>query len=454
MEAEVKETAEGVVTLEQGSPSRLTLMSRGVRVTVEGQAPEAARKQPVTAEKVEKQINKTGGTPFVFTRLTTDIKGELFLPVQALNELRRTGLEALEEAILDQRRRKITGHGTMEMPVQTDGSRERDLKDTPNMGMGSGSAASRGTEGAAASDSSLLLTASLELPSQLSPALACRELSAVYIDAGSFQPKSWKETADRCHKAEKLCCLMLPRIFREHAIDFFNKNKDLLKAASFDGVVVRALEEAQWLRDEGIRLPLILDASVYGWNSRAVELLAQISAQASEPGSPQATSQHSAQAPAPGSLQDIITLPLELNSREMEPVLAACAALGKPAELIVYGHAPMMVSAQCITRTVKGCSSRPAVMMMKDRTGAMLPVKNHCVFCYNTIYNPSPTSLLGNEQLVRRLGVNRVRLSFTLEDGKETEALLEAFSNAFLHGEKVAAPYKEFTRGHFKRGVE
>ena len=45
----------------------------------------------MTREKVLKQLNKTGGSPFSFETLTAQIEGDLFLPVQALNELRRTG---------------------------------------------------------------------------------------------------------------------------------------------------------------------------------------------------------------------------------------------------------------------------------------------------------------------------------------------------------------------------
>lgn len=408
VEAEVKEPAEAVITLEKGIPSRLTLSSCGVQVTVEGQAPEAAQKQPMTKEKVEKQINKTGGSPFEFTKLTSWINGELFLPVQALNELRRRGLEALEERILDQYRIKTIERKTEALSRGVKSSEER---------------------GESLSKWPPMLTVSLESYAQLAPVLACKEVSAVLIDGGSFQPEIWKETAERCHKVEKSCHLMLPQIFREHGMEYFRTHKRLLQHAGFDGLLVKALEEVWWLRKEGIDLPFRLDSSVYGWNSIAIEVLNRTGARG-------------------------FTLPLELNSREMESVSAACCAVGKPAELIVYGHAPMMVSAQCVIRTLKGCSRTPDMLMMKDRTGAMLPVRNHCVFCYNTIYNPSPTSLLGNEELVKRIGAGSVRLSFTLEDEGRTKALLDAFSNAYFHGETTEAPYKDFTRGHFKRGVE
>ena len=100
VEAELKESVMGHVILETGKPSVMTLSCSGVEVTVNGQAPEAAQKQPMTEEKVLKQLNKTGNTPFFFEHLSAELKGEMFLPVQALNELRRSGLKALESALL------------------------------------------------------------------------------------------------------------------------------------------------------------------------------------------------------------------------------------------------------------------------------------------------------------------------------------------------------------------
>ena len=37
-------------------------------------------------EKLLKQLNKTGNTPFYFENLTAEIEGNCFVPVQALNE--------------------------------------------------------------------------------------------------------------------------------------------------------------------------------------------------------------------------------------------------------------------------------------------------------------------------------------------------------------------------------
>ena len=407
--AELKEKVRGHVELAEGEPSRLTLESRGEKVQVLGQAPQAAEHQPMTREKVLKQLNKTGGSPFSFETLTAQIEGDLFLPVQALNELRRTGFQELEKKLTGAR--VLTGEGGI-------GAQFRPVPTKT-----------------AAPQSQSVLTAFLEETAQLSPVLARGEISVVYLDADGFNPDQWRDIADRCHDRGKQCWLALPQIFRSHAQRYLGANRRLLCQAGFDGVLIRALEEAVWLKDlmeqenQKTSLPFGMDASVYGWNSRSAEGLASMGA------SP-------------------LTMPWELNSREIEPVLGACRGLGMVSELIIYGNAPMMVSAQCITNTVKGCTHKRGTLMMKDRTGALLPVKNHCSFCYNTIYNPAPLSLLGSEKLVGRLMPDRLRLQFTVEGTEQTEKVLDAFIGSFVYGRDVEAPFRDFTRGHFKRGVE
>lgn len=445
VEAELKEKVRGHVELAEGEPSRLTLECRKEKVQVLGQAPQAAEKQPMTREKVLKQLNKTGGSPFCFETLTAQIEGDLFLPVQALNELRRTGFQELEKKLTGAR--AMTGEGGM----GAESRQEENGADGAALVIGHSSAAQESrsvliqtaapqsqpglTQSQAQPPAQPVLTAFLEETAQLSPVLARGEISVVYLDADGFSPDQWRDIANRCHDRGKQCWLALPQIFRSHAQRYLGASRHLLCQAGFDGVLIRALEETVWLKDlmeqekPELPLPFGMDASVYGWNSRSAKVLASVGA-------------------------SVLAMPWELNSREMEPVLETCRGLGLTSELIIYGNAPMMVSAQCITNTVKGCTHKRGTLMMKDRTGAVLPVKNHCSFCYNTIYNPAPLSLLGSEKLVRRLRAERLRLQFTVEGTEQTEKVLDAFIGSFVYDRDVEVPFRDFTRGHFKRGVE
>lgn len=417
VETEKKEPVEGYAYLAEGLPSVLTLTCGDISVTVSGQEPQAAKNQPMTREKVIRQLGKTGATAFEFTELEAEVCGALFLPIQALNELRREGFEALTEAIHNQWRRKAPEAGEVQNGADS----------------GEKSSRAAGCAGPVPDESAgkrpMYLTVSAETGDQLSAALAVPEVRRICLDASSFQPERWAELVQLIHQAGKECYLTLPHIFRTHAIGFFRTYRSCLEQAGFDGLLIRAFEEIQWMREEQISLSASFDASVYAWNHGAVHTLKEEQAA-------------------------FITAPWELNSRELEPVFEACRREGLPAELIVYGRAPMMVSAQCITKTVKGCSKCPSLLWMKDRTGARLPVQNHCAFCYNTILNPLPVSLHGCADSVKRLAPEGLRLCFTIETGEETKAVLNAFAAEFIRGENAEPPFTEFTRGHFRRGVE
>lgn len=417
VETEKKEPVEGYAYLAEGLPSVLTLTCGDISVTVSGQEPQAAKNQPMTREKVIRQLGKTGATAFEFTELEAEVCGALFLPVQALNELRREGFEALTEAIQNQWRRKAPEAGNVQNGAYS----------------GEKSSRAAGCAGPVPDESAgkrpMYLTVSAETGDQLSAALAVPEVRRICLDASSFQPERWAEFVQLIHQAGKECYLTLPHIFKTHAIGFFRTYRSCLELAGFDGLLIRAFEEIQWMREEQISLSASFDASVYAWNHGAVHTLKEEQAA-------------------------FITAPWELNSRELEPVFEACRREGLPAELIVYGRAPMMVSAQCITKTVKGCSKCPSLLWMKDRTGARLPVQNHCAFCYNTILNPLPVSLHGCVDSVKRLAPEGLRLCFTIETGEETKAVLNAFAAEFIRGENAEPPFTEFTRGHFRRGVE
>lgn len=417
VETEKKEPVEGYAYLAEGLPSVLTLTCGDISVTVSGQEPQAAKNQPMTREKVIRQLGKTGATAFEFTELEAEVCGALFLPIQALNELRREGFEALTEAIHNQWRRKAPEAGEVQNGADS----------------GEKSSRAAGCAGPVPDESAgkrpMYLTVSAETGDQLSAALAVPEVRRICLDASSFQPERWAEFVQLIHQAGKECYLTLPHIFRTHAIGFFRTYRSCLEQAGFDGLLIRAFEEIQWMREEQISLSASFDASVYAWNHGAVHTLKEEQAA-------------------------FITAPWELNSRELEPVFEACRREGLPAELIVYGRAPMMVSAQCIIKTVKGCSKCPSLLWMKDRTGARLPVQNHCAFCYNTILNPLPVSLHGCADSVKRLAPEGLRLCFTIETGEETKAVLNAFAAEFIRGENAEPPFTEFTRGHFRRGVE
>lgn len=394
----------GCVILEEGNAALLELSSGQVSVSVTGSQVLPAQNQPVTEEKLVKQIKKTGGTPFYFTELEAVIRGNVFMPVQALNDLRRKGLGALEQELLKpyQRMPEIIGGsiGKADMPAA---ARDRDECEAEQKGC-------------------LKLRAALDDPSALSAVLAISEISDIYIESGTWKPRDWKQAVDLCHAVRKGCILALPHIFRTEAEEFFIKYSNELRHAGFDALLIRSMEEAEFLKDKEYNIPMIFDHNLYAWNH-----LAHIELQ--EAGA------------------DTLTMPLELNSRELEHGFQGD-------ELVAYGYLPMMVTAQCIVKTTDGCNKKPERVAIKDRMGKEFAVKNNCVFCYNTIYNTSPLSLLGQSETVKKLKPGSLRLQFSTETDKEIQKIIRKFADEFLYGNGTVSQSGDFTRGHFKRGVE
>lgn len=85
------------LTIEAGKSARLTLVSDGISVAAEGAVCETAQK-PVDKERLAEQLKKLGGTPFFCN--DARIEGEGYLPVSALNTLRRDAVLALSKAIV------------------------------------------------------------------------------------------------------------------------------------------------------------------------------------------------------------------------------------------------------------------------------------------------------------------------------------------------------------------
>ena len=427
--ASLQEPVLGWARAAEGEELRLKLQTDSFGSTIEAEVSggpvQTAKNQPMAAERIEKQLNKTGNTPFYFQSLQVETEGNCFIPVQELNELRRNAFEKLETQILSQfRRQEPSGHENGEgdeKKAQEGKLQKREISEN-------------GTEGEKKGREQAVLHVSLEEPEGLETVLSFRQAAVISIDAAGFPAESWKQTVLNCHERGKECLLLLPHIYRAEAKRYFDAHLRELSEAGFDGAVIRAWEEAELIarwRREGVFFPKItvFDHGLYSFNSLSEEWMEQM---------------------LPGETIRF-TAPLELNSRELEEK----GIRGE--ELMVYGNIPMMVTAQCLKKTLEGCTGRPELLWMRDRKGKEFPVKNHCRFCYNTIYNSSPLSLLADRSLIERLGPSVLRLSFTTEQPERIREGLKAFSEEFISGtEKGGAPELsgEFTRGHFKRGAE
>ena len=394
-----QEKIKGILEVSTENPMKLLLKWDQLEVEVFGQPAMVPKNRAMTAEDFEKQLRKTGNTPFEFEELQVLIDGEVFVPNGAINELRRTALTALEEAkTLPYRRRAL------EKPEKESKESDPAVKWKP------------------------VFHASVETRDQLEAVLGSEMVESVYVDSSCMTMTELNELCDLIE--EKNIYYILPPVFRMETVRAYTEEYKKLETIRFHGFVVKNLESYQWLLQMKNDKPVIVDANLYTFNSRAKEFWKE----------------------QPKVLYE--TLPVELNSKELRRI--GCTG----DELIVYGHLPMMVSAGCVYKSLKKCRKGEKQVLspehyyqLKDRKNMKFSVKPVCRECYNVIYNSQPLSLLNMRSQVADLNPGSVRLNFTLEDGSRTREILDSFEQNYCNHVPVEENF-DFTRGHFKRGVE
>lgn len=109
----------GIVTIEKGQPMCMQIICtntrhssdnyHNIKINVKSSIiPEEAQNSPLTADRVEKQIRKTGNTPFEFENVKIELDDNCYIPsISSLNELRRTALEMLEAKVIEEKQKNI-----------------------------------------------------------------------------------------------------------------------------------------------------------------------------------------------------------------------------------------------------------------------------------------------------------------------------------------------------------
>lgn len=379
----------------------------GCFAEVSGEMVQPAKNAPLTEETVRKQMEKTGDSLVSAVSCDITIEGEGFVPVKALNELRRAAVNAFEKAVIAER--------SINRPSQS-------LKNEPETAR-----IAFGSEKQPPAIDCLVSTME-----QLKAAAGWGHCRRIYIESGLFL----RENEDVLRTLEQMGSennseyyAALPYIMRDRdEICMERLFKCLAKSQTqILGVLVRNLEELaymQTLREKETDVcgayHLVPDAGLYCLNSESVRFLSEFMGE--------------------------ITLPYELNAGEASHLVRVARKQGMAANLIVYSHIPMMITANCLRKTADLCPAeerKQRGFFLKDRYGATFPVVINCDHCYNVLYNSVPYSLHGAKKERDRIGAAAFRYDFVTETGKQCRQILEG-----------KFPFPDYTAGHCKRGVE
>ena len=381
--------------------AKMILKYEEYQVECEGAMCEEAMRQPLDLERVEKQMRKFGNTEYSLGSLDIIMDPDIFLPMQALNELRRSAVEALNHRILSDFRREapdISGCGVggerRKPDVSTSDPRTPEKK----------------------------LAALVRSEEQLETVRDIDELDEIYIESPLCLREGTTAIVDDMQKQGKKVYAALPYIFRTPAMKQFEAKYERLHT-EYDGVLIRNYEELEWLREHSFEKQIHSDYNMYIFNRRAKEWMQE-----------QKISE--------------CTAPVELNERELKRLdIRDCM-------YIAYGYQPVMVSAGCIRKTTGGCDRQSKNLSIYDRYQKEFLVSMYCDYCYNVIYNTAPLYLADQPETMEGLRTRKIRLDFSGEEAAETRQVAEAYYKAWICGEKVSCPGKEYTRGHMKRGVK
>lgn len=425
---QVKEKIKGNLRLSKEFPAKIKVAYGGILVSAEGEIPQTAKKQPLTREKVESNLRKTGNTPYEFSELVIEMEDDLFLPVQALNRLRREVLDKLNEELIKKHRRSAPKTEKIACRENFGETKMVDFRGTNSAAvMGTGKQ-NQMAETAVSKKTNLAV--SVETREQLVVVCGFPQADDIYIDSGCYPEKNsiqlLTEDIQNIHASGKRAFYILPAVFRKDTMERYKREAEAWQNSGLDGVVVKSFDELQFVRKEFPEaMAVIFDHNIYTYNNRAKALLKQLA-----------------------SLRD--TIPLELNRKEL------LNRENKGSEMLIYGNLPLMTSAQCVHANMQGCDKQPQVMYLKDRYGKYFPVKNNCRECYNVIYNTAPLLLFDYRKEFEKMDITSYRISFTTEGEKEIKNIMGLYDTVFLAGQKTVreAYHGEYTNGHYKRGVE
>ena len=404
----LQEKIKGTFTIYSESSAILVLHAGEVMVTIEKEGVQTAKNQPLSAERMERQIRKTGDSPFVFEALDVYAGDDVFVPMQFLNEIRREGLMELEQQMLRKFRR------TCSESWETLLERKAEPKQQRNQ------------ESDGKSERCCIINVSVETREQLTALLKLDEISGYYLGYEMFEPKLFDRQAPefirQLRRMGKQVYLSLPHVTRDGELSYVEPCLKQLIQEGLSGFLVRNLESFCMLKMHGLQSYAVLDQNLYTMNQQAQRFWGE-----------------------QGAAKD--TASLELNEKELRQ------RHNHRSEMIIYGYTPMMISAQCLKKNLDSCTKQHEVLTVKDRYNKKFTVQCCCNSCYNIIYNSVPSVLLKEAMTVKALGMNSLRLAFTIEDYQTTKETAQAYISRYVYDRPVDFE-GDYTRGHFRRGIE
>ena len=263
------------------------------------------------------------------------------------------------------------------------------------------------------------LTVSLTHAAQLTPALLEEAPARIYL------PLELLADLPHLPEADTQWCAILPRVWRDRDEADLRRRLEKARELGIDGVLVGNIGHLPLTR--GLGLSLYGDFGLNVYNSRSLDYLRR-----------------------KGLASACLSFELRFSQiRDLKKLL--------PAEALVYGRLPLMITENCLVQNQEGCGLSAAGPLvpagapcreshaLHDRTGAAFPLLS--AFGHRTEVQNSRPLWLADRETWKRLGLAFARLRFTTERPEACVEILRAYRTG-------GAPPEIFTRGLYERGVE
>lgn len=397
----VKNIIDAKITIKLGQKPILTLKDRhSNEATIEGdKIVEEAMKVALSKEKVETQLRKLGNTPYELDLLEIELDDNVSLPISLLNQMRRDCIEILDKERVSIKNRKYKNKTVKYKPVLYNRNKQQGIS---------------------------VKVKNLE---QLESALECGVDRIYYEDTNTID-----KAMSLAMKYNKKVIYSAPRIIRNKEYNHLAKANN----AGVKSVQVGNYGSIDYFKDKKLNIDYYLNA----FNSETINYYKEIGA-------------------------DTLCISQELNINEIKETIKYTDI---NIESVVYGYTPLMITEYCpMGVIVRDCKKDKRVAKCKESIYALRNSKgdefrvSQDIFCRSTIYNSNVTCMLDNLYELHEIGINVLRLDFTLEDKGTVKEVIEAYqevlSNDYKLGTKATKLYNKLdekgtTAGHYYKGVE
>ena len=397
----VKNIIDAKITIKLGQKPILTLKDRhSNEATIEGdKIVEEAMKVALSKEKVETQLRKLGNTPYELDLLEIELDDNVSLPISLLNQMRRDCIELLDKERVSIKNRKYKNKTVKYKPVLYNRNKQQGIS---------------------------VKVKNLE---QLESALECGVDRIYYEDTNTID-----KAMRLAMKYNKKVIYSAPRIIRNKEYNHLAKANN----AGVESVQVGNYGSIDYFKDKKLNIDYYLNA----FNSETINYYKEIGA-------------------------DTLCISQELNINEIKETIKYTDI---NIESVVYGYTPLMITEYCpMGVIVRDCKKDKRVAKCKESIYALRNSKgdefrvSQDIFCRSTIYNSNVTCMLDNLYELHEIGINVLRLDFTLEDKGTVKEVIEAYQEVLSNDYKLATKAtklynkldeKGTTAGHYYKGVE